>query len=171
MAANDDPVLDDEEWLRGQRYWRALVDEILASTGQTGEWPSWEPRFYGDRVTPIERENQSICDGRSWGLDRSFSIEQFPQINPTPTISAEVKDGAASLLDFPDINDEEDVSGFFEEGPPHNRVPRSTLIIRLEFSKATAASARSLLAKWLAPDTTVAEMEEFIEDTSGVGHW
>lgn len=170
MAADDDPVLDDEEWLHGQRYWRELVDEILASTGQTAEWPSWEPKVYGDGVTPMEREYQSICEGRSWRLDRSFSIQQFP-ITPTPVISADVKDYAAGLRDFPDINDEEDVNRWFEEGPPHERVPRSTLLIRLEFSEATAASARSLLTRWLTPDTTVAEMDAFIEDMPGVEHW
>jgi hypothetical protein len=171
MAADDDPVLDDEEWLRGQRYWRELVEEILASTGQTGQWPSWEPKFYGDGVTPMEREYQSICDGRSWRLDRSFAISQILLTDAQPTISAEVKDYAASLLDFREINDDADVNRWFEEVPPHERVPRSTLIIRLEFSEATAAAARSLLIKWLTPDTTVAEMEAFIEESPGVEHW
>jgi hypothetical protein len=181
MAETDEiPVVDDEEWLRGEQYWRALVEEILSWTGQAGEWPSWEPKFYGDGVTPVEREHQSICDGRSWHLDRSFSIQQFPrsfwvqqfpQIDPTPIISAEVKDYAAGLLDFPDINDEEKANRWFEQIPPRSRVPRSTLIIRLAFSETTAASARSLLTKWFTPETTVAEMEAFIGSTPGIDHW
>jgi hypothetical protein len=43
MAEPDDiPVLDDEAWLRGERYWREMVEEILSAWGQAGEWPSWE---------------------------------------------------------------------------------------------------------------------------------
>ena len=40
--SDEQPVLDDEAWARGERYWRALVDDLLVSLGQTDEWPSAE---------------------------------------------------------------------------------------------------------------------------------
>ncbi len=173
MADSDEqPVLDDEAWARGKHYWRALVDEILVSLGQTDEWPSAEHKFYGDGITPIPREGVSICDGRSWLLDRSFSIQQFPSSAETATIFAHVEDWAAGLLSFPDINNEEDIDRFFDEGPPDNRVPRSTLSIKLHGSSdATAACARFLLTAWLRPEANVREMQTLIEVTPGLDHW
>ena len=165
---DDSHLLDDEAWAQGERFWRELVDEILASIAQEGEWPSWEPKFGGDGITPLGRDGQSICDGRSWRLDRSFSIQQLASTGGTPEISAWVKNYVAGIEDFPDIHGGEGANEWFEQVRPQERVPRSTLVIVLEYSDATAALARSLLAVWLAPETTVAEMEAFIDDTLGV---
>jgi hypothetical protein len=165
---DDSHLLDDEAWAQGEYFWRELVDEILASIGQAGEWPSWEPKFYGDGITPVHRDGQSICDGRSSRLDRSFSIQQFASTSGTPEISARVKDYVAGIEDFPDIHWGEGANAWFEQVPPQERVPRSTLVIVLEYSDATAALARSLLTVWLTPETTVAEMQAFIDATLGV---
>ena len=69
-------VLDDEAWKRRERFWRELVDGILASISGADDWPGWESKVYGDGTTPMEREYQSICDGRAWRLDRAFSIHE-----------------------------------------------------------------------------------------------
>jgi hypothetical protein len=167
----ESPVLDDEAWTRAEGYWRGVVDGILTSTGEEARWPASEPQFYGDGVTPIERESLSVCDGRSWEQDRSFSVRQTPVRPGEPGIVAYVKDYETELLDFPDINTAEDVNAFFEQGSPRNRVPRSTLIVMVEYSDEAVALARSLLAEWLKPDTTVASMRAYIDQAPSVDHW
>src|SRR4051794_12914372 len=103
IANNEDDVLDDEAWDYYSGFWRDLVDEVLEATGQAGEWPSWEPKFYGDGVTPLERMDRPICDGRSARLDRAFSIQQARlRDDIAPYITVLVKDFVASVQDFPD---------------------------------------------------------------------
>jgi hypothetical protein len=160
-------VLDDDTWARRERFWRDLVDVILASIDQGGEWPSWESKFWGDGTTPMPREYQSICDGRSWRLDRAFSIEERPSTDVKPTISAWVKDYVADLMAFPDMNDLDDANRWFVDVPARDRVPRSTLMIFIEESKATNDAARSLLEVWLRPATTVEEMEAVLSRILG----
>jgi hypothetical protein len=64
-----------------------------------------------------------------------------------------------------------DIDRFFNEGPPNNRVPRSTLSIKLHGSSdATAACGRSLLTVSLRPEATVREMQMLIERTPGLDH-
>jgi hypothetical protein len=158
-------VLDDEEWEKWGRYWRALVEEILASVGEGEAWPSWEPKFYGDGITPMEREHQSICDGRSWRLDRAFAIQQTPSTSALPTIGAWVNDYVAGLLSYGDIKTIEDAERWYKRLPARERVPRSTLVISLEYSEPAIAEARSLLEVWLKPETTVDEMKRVIAQT------
>ena len=165
MNIGDTPVLDDEAWALGELFWRELVDEVLTSGGHRDEWPQWEPKFYGDGITPMEREDLAICDGRSRRLDRSFSIKQLGSTGEVPSISAWVKDYGAGIADFPDIEGAQAANEWFEQVPPRERVPRSTLFITLERSDHTVSLARSLLATWLRPETTVAEMELAIADT------
>jgi hypothetical protein len=160
-------VLDDDTWARRQRFWRELVDAVLASVGKSEEWPSWEPKLRPDGTTPYEREYQSICDGRSWRLDRAFCIQERPPTDGKSTISAWVKDYVSDLTGYPDIDDLDEASLWFEQVPAHERVPRSTLVIVLEESKATDAVARSLLEVWLEPATTVHEMERAISRRLG----
>src|SRR5579859_1206841 len=116
MAETDDVhVLDDEAWAEGERYWRGLVDELLAAIGQSDEWPSWEPKFYGDGVTPVERESRSICDGRSLRFDRAFAIQQWA--SGTAGISARVEDNLTGIEDFPDIDGSQAANDWFDSVP------------------------------------------------------
>jgi hypothetical protein len=161
-------VLDDEAWERRRRFWRELVDEILASTSDADDWPSWESKVYGDGSTPMEREYQSICDGRSWSLDRAFSIHERPPTGADTAITAWVNDHLTGMTDFPDIADLDDAVRWFEETPASEHVPRSTLVIFLEESEAADDAARALLEVWLQPATTVDEMETVISRTLGL---
>jgi hypothetical protein len=172
FALDENDVLDDAEWDHYHAYWRDLVDGLLESAGQAGEWPSWEPSCYGDGVTPIERMYRSICDGRSSHLDRAFSIQQArPRDDTASSITAVVKDFAASIQDFPDIPTTEAANEWFAQVPPHERVPRWSLDIILVHSDATAAAVRSLLSVWLQPETTPGTMRSAIEAMSGVEGW
>ena len=103
-------------------------------------------QLYGDGVTPIPREDVSICDGRSWLLDRSFSIQQFPSNTETATIFAHVEDWAAGLLSFPDVNNEEDIE------PPLSMKARRTNAFRdrRSASSFTEAPTRRLLVRGLS---------------------
>jgi hypothetical protein len=161
-------VLDDEAWERRRRFWRELVDEILASISGANDWPSWEPKVYGDGTTPMEHEYRSICEGRSWSLDRAFSIHERPPAGADTAITAWVKDHLAGMTDFTDISDLDDAVRWFEETPASERVPRSTLVLSLEESEAADDAARTLLEVWLQPATTVDEMETVISRTLGV---
>jgi hypothetical protein len=160
-------VLDDEAWERRERFWRELVDGILASISGADDWPSWESKVYGDGTTPMEREYQSICDGRGWRLDRAFTIHERPPTGVETAITAWVKDDLPGMTDFPDISDLDDAVRWFQETPANERVPRSTLVISLEESKAADAAARSLLEVWLQPATTAEEMQTVIPRTLG----
>jgi hypothetical protein len=160
-----EPVLDDDKWARRQRFWRDLVESILASIDGSDAWPTWEPKS-GDGTKPYPREYQSICDGRSSRDDRAFSIDERPAEDRTESILAWVKNYAADLLTFPDINDVDDTNRWFEEIPADERVPRSRLMIFIWGSDATTdAAARSLLEVWLRPATTVEEMSDVIART------
>jgi hypothetical protein len=158
-------VLDDEAWERRRRYWRTVVDEILASVDDGDDWPSWEPNVYADGNTRMHREYLSICDGRSWRLDRAFSIQEHPPTGAETTVAAWVNDHVAGLADFPDIGDLGAAARWFDETPAGERLPRSTLVIRVEESKVADDAARSLLEVWLRPATTVEEMERVIAET------
>ena len=160
-------VLDDEAWERRERFWRELVDGILATISGAENWPSWEPKVYGDGTTPVEREYRSICDGRAWRLDRAFSIHERSATGAETAITAWVNDYLAGMTDFPDISDLDDAVRWFQETPANERVPRSTLVISLEESKAADAAALSLLEVWLQPATTVEEMRPVIPCTLG----
>jgi len=160
-------VLDDEAWERRERFWRELVDGILATISGAENWPSWEPKVYGDGTTPMERKYQSICDGRAWRLDRAFSIQERSPTGAETAITAWVNDYLAGMTDFPDISDLDDAVRWFQETPANERVPRSTLVISLEESKAADAAALSLLEVWLQPATTVEEMRPVIPCTLG----
>jgi hypothetical protein len=80
-------ILDDQAWDEAQRYWRAEVQHLAAEAGQADERSSWEPTTYADGVGPIERKFRSVCEGRSYKLDRGFRILQSKR-----DIAAWVKD-------------------------------------------------------------------------------
>jgi len=164
FANAEDDVLDDAAWDHFQRYWRALVDDLLEVAGQEGEWPSSDSSFYADGVTPMERMYRSICDGRSSRLDRAFSIQQARSKDDMPPyVTAFVSDYAAGLEGFPDIDNAEAANTWFERVPHAERVPRSSLDVILVYSDATAAAVRSLLSVWLRPETTPAAMQATID--------
>ena len=163
FALHESDALDDAAWDHDHAYWRDVVDGVLESLGQAGEWPNWEPTHYGDGVTPVERMYRSIYEGRSARLDRAFSIQQARQKeDATPYITAAVKDFMDSLQDFPDIETVEAAEQWFQQVPSRERVPRSSLDIVLVYSDATAAAARSLLSFWLRPETTPESMRSAI---------
>src|SRR4051794_4023382 len=101
FGLDESDVLDDAAWDHYHAYWRDLVDGLLESLGQVGEWPSWESTSYGDGLMP--KMYRSICEGRSPSLDRAFSIQQTrPTEDAGPYVLAVVEDYVASLQDFPD---------------------------------------------------------------------
>lgn len=165
MSDLESHILDDERWERRSRYWRTLVDEILASIPDADEWPRTNNNFYGDGKTPFPREDQSICDGRSWRADRAFSIqEQVPGLRAAP-LNGWVKDYVAAMTQFPDIHDLGEATRWFDETPPDQRPPRSDLVLFVEESEEVDSAARALLEVWLRPATTVDEMKKVLEQT------
>jgi hypothetical protein len=172
FANDEDDVLEDEAWDHYRRYWRALVDDLLEAAGQVDEWPSSDSGFGADGVTPIERMDRSICDGRSARLDRAFSIQQARSTDDRlPYITAAVTDYVEGLRDFPDIDGAEAAEEWFRRVPPEERVPRSSLDFILVYSEEMAVKVRALLSVWLRPGTTPAEMREVIGVTPDVDGW
>jgi hypothetical protein len=145
--------LDGDAWDDGQRYWREEVERLAAELGQAGEWPSWEPMTYGDGVTPMPRRYRSLCEGRSYRLDRSFQILQ-QKSEAGPVIAAWV-------------NDHEHDELWVEDDSP--RLPKTMLVINLSRSAETDEVARTLLRKWMSQETTAADMMAFIHSTLARG--
>ena len=162
MPAEPECELDEKSWDEAERFWRREVEALASRIGQSGEWRSSWPKFFGDGITPLPREDRPVCDGRSWALDRGFSIWEFRRIDGEAGISAEVEDYATVF---------DDGGEWLDEGSPHDRVPRTHLEIRLERSEETVKLALTLLAEWMKSSTTVAEAQAFIETTSGSELW
>jgi hypothetical protein len=156
MSVESDPQLDEASWDEAEQFWRREVETIASAAGQPGQWDSAWPKFFGDGVTPMPREDRPVCDGRNWTQDRAFYIWEFNLIEGEAAISAEAQD-SATLYD--------DGGKWLDEGSPQGRVARTGLSIWLERSAETVESARRLLARWMDPTTTVSEMEAFIEST------
>jgi hypothetical protein len=115
---------------------------------------------------------RSICDGRSSRLDRAFSIQQArSKDDAAPYITAVVNDYGASMQTFPDIESVEAANEWFEQVPPLERVPRSSLDIILVYTEETAAAVRSLMSVWLRPETTTDAMQVTINAMPGVDGW
>src|SRR5262249_46482263 len=113
MSGDFDSQLDEPHWDEAEQFWRREVEELASLSGQTGEWHSAWPRFFGDGVTPMPREDRPVCDGRDWTQDRAFYIWEFNLNEGEARISAEVQD-AATLYD--------DGGHWLDEGSPRNRV-------------------------------------------------
>jgi hypothetical protein len=154
MSVESDSQLGEASWDEAEQFWRREVDTIASAAGQPGQWESAWPKFFGDGVTPMPREDKPVCDGRNWTQDRAFYIWEFNRIEGEAGISAEVQD-SATLYD--------DGGKWLDEGSPHDRVARTNLSIWLERSADTVDLARRLVALWMDPSTTVTEMKAFIE--------
>jgi len=141
--------LDDAAWDEAARFWQEEVAGLEADAGQTGEWRSWEPTTWGDGTTPIPREYRSICERRSYQLDRAFQILQHPTVND------DAADIAAWVKDF-----ENDDLWVEDEWL---RLPRRLLVITLAVTNETAVLARTLLRHWMRPATTPPDMQSFID--------
>src|SRR5690242_19756225 len=128
MPGESDHELDEKSWNEAERFWRDEVEALAIQAGQPGEWPSSWPKFFGDGVTPLTREDRPVCDGRNWTLDRGFSIWEFKLVEGEAGISAEAEDHATVF---------DDGGRWLDEGPPRNRVPRTYLEIRLERCEKT----------------------------------
>jgi len=127
-----------------EAYWQGLLDELMASLGQRGEWRRWIPQTYADGKTTIEKDGNPIFDGRSDRLNRAFRIIQQRLTNKdVPEISAWLKS--------------------YE--PEFTELPRDELVVNLSLSVESADLARTLLRKWMEPATTPAEMQALIDST------
>jgi hypothetical protein len=131
------------ETLRVARdYWERLTAAIADSLGQAGQWRQWIAQAYVDG-RPYELEDQDTWGGRSDRLDRAYRIHQGPPVRDRPP-------GLAAWVDQ------------YEE--EYEEMPRAMLTIGLVLSDETARLAEKLLRKWMTPETTVEEMEAFIEE-------
>jgi hypothetical protein len=135
--------LDSEaEYLACEGYWETLVSDIAESLGQTNEWRRWIPRQYANG-TVMELDGNPMFDGRSDRLNRAFTIIQH---RPT--------------------GDELEIAAWMKRyEPEYADLPGHELVLNLSLSEESAALARTLLRKWMSPDTTVDEMAEFLRDT------
>jgi hypothetical protein len=131
-----------DEYKACEAFWQKLVEEILQSIGQSGKWPRWIPPTYADGKTLIEPDGSPIFDGKSARLHRAFRVMQHP----------------ATTEDEPEI-----FVWLKSYEKEYEDLPRNELVLNLSLSTESADLARRLLSKWLAPATTVDEMQALIE--------
>jgi len=131
-----------EQYEACELYWEKLVKDIAASLGQTGEWQPWLQRYYGDGITPMEKDGNPIFDGRSQKLNRAFRIIQQPA-----------------------ISDELEIVAWLNHEEEYTELPRDEMVLNLSLSQESAALARTLLRYWMTPTTSKDEMESFIDRT------
>lgn len=135
--------LDSEAgYLACEGYWETLVYEISESLAQTNEWRRWIPREYANG-TVMGLEGNPMFDGRSDRLNRAFTIIQHRPTGDGLEIAAWLKS--------------------YE--PEYTDLPGHELVLNLSLSEESAALARTLLRKWMSPDTTFDEMAEFVRGT------
>jgi|SRR6266498_5953971 hypothetical protein len=146
-----DFMTSDASYGAAEEFWSALADEIAAALGQSGEWRSWYPRFYGDGVTPMERAGNPICERRSDRIGKAFKIIQFPPGSDADDDS-EVTAWIKAWADDP-----------LAEGAG---LPDAELAVSLVLTEQSATYARELLTLWMAPQTTIAQMSERIQGSS-----
>jgi hypothetical protein len=149
-----DFITNDASYAAAEKFWSALADEVAAALGQGGEWRSWYPRFYGDRVTPMERDGNPICERRSDRLGKAFKIIQWPPgstADDAAWMTAWVKEWAGDPL---------------AEGAG---LPDAELVVSLVLTEQSAGCARELLTSWMTPQTTVAQMSEQIDGSPDLG--
>jgi hypothetical protein len=91
---------------------------------------------------PLEKEGNPIHDGRSKRMSRAFRIIQWAPKAYEPELAAWVKSYEEEFVEL----------------------PRHELVINLSLSEESARLSEELLRKWMMPETTPAEMEQFIRD-------
>jgi hypothetical protein len=124
-----------------ERFWEQLSTNISNSIGSVADWHPWIPRSYA-KGTPMELDGNPIWDGRSNQLDRAYRIIQGRAVGDTLEIAAWLK-------------------GYEEE---YTEMPRYELVISLALSQESANLADALLRKWMTPETTPEDMQEFIAE-------
>ena len=134
-----------EDQYRGVReFWEDLVADVARRAGQENEWQPWRPKTYGDGITPIPFDLDSIWDARSEKLGRAIDITQGHPESPDVEIGAYLK-----KYDDPDA-----------EYP----TPMDELAIDLSLSEESAALARTLLEHWMDADVSYEQMESLIPE-------
>jgi hypothetical protein len=149
---SDDPAdgyLDDEAWNHALTFWRRELAALATEIGSVGEWSTivrpetWDGELWIHR----DIDDQTICAGYSRSLDRGFKVQQFPAHRAEGLISAwlytERPEGSEGIPD----------------------VPQAFLMVVIELSEETAAVAGSLLRRFMSAETTIPEMEAFIDET------
>jgi len=130
---------------RNVEHWQRVVEEIVESLHQDGEWARWIPPHVADGVTPIDVSGIPIFDARSRRTDRAFRIIEHTASGSEPAVAAWVET--------------------YEDGDYDRSVlPRDELFISLSLSEESTAVARELLTKWMTPETTVDGMRVFIDE-------
>jgi hypothetical protein len=127
-----------------ERFWEQLVRGVEGSLNQTGEWERWLLRRYPDG-TPVEMDGNPMFDGRSRTANHAFRILQHPSIS----------------------NDLEIVAWLEANGEGYSEIPSAELVVNLSLSEESAQVARTLLSKWMMPNTTIEEMQRFLDERFG----
>ena len=135
--------LETEQGYRAcEAYWMQLIQAIAESLGQAGEWVGWLSRAHFEQVPPTDGEANPITSRRSRNLNRAFRVIQYP------------------------VEDDKLLIGGYVTSDPENEdydLPRDEMVIQLSLSEESAEAARRLLAKWMIPETTPAEMKTFMD--------
>jgi hypothetical protein len=87
-------------------------------------------------------DGNPICDGRSRSINRAFRIIQHRPVSNDLEIAAWLEVNAGG---YPEI-------------------PGSELVFNLSLSEESGRLARMLLSMWMMPETTVGEMQRFIDE-------
>ena len=123
-----------------ERYWEDMISKIANDLGQSGQWVPWESRQWVDG-SPMPLDGNPILHAQNKRLGRGFKIIQDRE-----------SDGQLDIAAWLKINEEE-----YED-----IVPRYELIISLSLSDQSEQMAQELLRKWMAPETTPADIEHYI---------
>lgn len=130
---------DPETYRQCELYWEKTVAEIAGSFGEADEWNPWQPR-YSPNGTPMEKDGNPIFD--AWNRRRNRAVR---------IIQAEATDELVRIAAW--------------LSSPHDSpyIPAEELVIFPILCPQTAELSKSLLETWISPNTTVADMESYIE--------
>ena len=129
-----------------RNYWNGLVQDVAESLGQGGDWESWISPYYADGKTLMALEDNPIADRRSQSRKRAFRVLQHPPLDDELELVAWL---TPYEEEYPDIPEE--------------------LVLNMSLSDVSADLARTLLRKWMSPETTFAAMKAFIREKRAGG--
>jgi hypothetical protein len=133
---------NDEQYHACERYWEDLLSRSAASVGQPDDW---------------KREVWTYPDGTLWEMDG----------NPMFVARSDRHNRNIRILQHPATGDALEIVAYlktYEER--HSGLPTfDELVVNLCLSQESARLAEALLRKWMTPETTIEEMELFIDET------
>jgi hypothetical protein len=130
-----------ESYRQVELYWEALFYDVASQYGQAANWKPWLSRTFLNG-TPTPRDGNPIFDARSEKLRRAVRIIQSPPEKNEIEIAAWI-----DTVDYSDSGG----PGYTEE-----------LVLNLALSEESADAVRQILARWMDPSVSAAQMAEVV---------